>query len=497
MQPCPTCPRDEYSHLKFSPIRGSGPLPCPYLLIGERPGETEEAEKEVFIGRSGEELDDTYLPLSGLSRSEVRVTNSCKCYAENNKTPTEKELWGCAKHWLPGEIQKCQPELIVLLGASACKLTESSNLSINLETHHGRPHKVRNFMGVYNGWIWTTYHPALGMHKTDAMTPLLEDFDHMGQWLRKRWSPPIYHTVPPTYSLVRHAGEMQPLVGARKIAIDTEDHGGDPFSIQWCSTPGTARMALFTPQYEWAFKELGHIIRTNKRAVIIFHNAPGDQDILEKKTGVRQGTYEFRDTMQEAFHQGNQPQKLKALAYRLLGVTMRTWEDVVKPDSINKTIEWMGEALQIAHDDLAGLEVKVMKTLLCKRCGHKAHKKVCKHCECEPGGDTIPWVKETRKSSPIETRLTGMIRASNNPEYKLWDKAGELWTKNDGMFDDARAYIEQRIGRMPILGIGNCKITDAVQYACGDADMTLQSADKLEEGRQDPKWRINDDDRDT
>lgn len=485
MQPCPICPHS------FNPIRGDGPLPCPYLFIGERPGENENKLQNVFVGKAGEELDETYLKIAGFRRPDVRITNSVKCWAENNKTPTDKELWGCARHWLPREIEACKPEVIVLLGSTACKLTKGAGIEINLETHHGRPQKVKGFMGVYDGWVWPTYHPALGLLKTDAMTPLLEDFELLGKWLRHRWMPPTYHSVPGNYSLIRHAGQMQTLRGAKQIAIDTESHGGEPFSIQWASTPGHAYMALLTKEYGWAVKELAAIVKGKE---IVLHNAPGDLDLLEK-AGIR--VDKFRDTMQEAFQQGNLPQKLKALAYRLFGVTMRTWEDVVAPASRDKAVGWMAEALSIAQADLSLIDLKPMKTRLCKACKCRAHlRKACGRCGCGKGEETIPWVKETPRKSPVESALIRMIRCSNNPEYDLWEKADELWTKNEGMFDDDRVYIEARIGKLPILGIGNCKPADAVQYGCGDADFTLQVERKLEERRGDGSWQIDDEDAD-
>lgn len=184
MQPCPICPRT------FQPIRGDGPLPCKLMGIGERPGENENKMDQVFIGRSGQELDETYLPLAGLHRGEdIRLTNACKCFAESNKTPTDKEIQVCGRHWLPSEIARCQPEVIILLGGCASKLT---NGMVNLETHHGRPLKVKDFVGSgWSGWVWPTYHPASGMHKTETMTQLLEDFELLGKWLRGKWEPPI------------------------------------------------------------------------------------------------------------------------------------------------------------------------------------------------------------------------------------------------------------------------------------------------------------------
>ena len=51
MTPCPPCPR------KYRPIPGTGPRPAKVLLLGERPGETENRTGRVFDGKAGQELD--------------------------------------------------------------------------------------------------------------------------------------------------------------------------------------------------------------------------------------------------------------------------------------------------------------------------------------------------------------------------------------------------------------------------------------------------------
>jgi hypothetical protein len=40
-------------------------------------------------------------------------------------------------------------------------------------------------------------------------------------------------------------------------------------------------------------------------------------------------------------------------------------------------------------------------------------------------------------------------------------------------------HVIARVGHYPILGIANCKLADAVDYACGDADWTGRVAVEL------------------
>lgn len=223
---------------------------------------------------------------------------------------------------------------------------------------------------------------------------------------------------------------------------------------------------------------------------VILHNAPGDLDLLAQ-LGV--SVRHFRDTMQEAFHQGSLPQGLKPLTYRLTGSTMRSWEDVVRPDSLVLAIEWLVEALNIAEADLSYFITTKLKTRKCVDCGAGSRSESCRKC----GGQLKQIVKEEIKPSPTETAIRRIIRCSTNPEYDTWEKVGELWEKEGGYLEAHREHIEERIGEMPILGIGNCKLADAAEYAIGDADYTGQVAVKLKERREDGRYEIDDDDGDS
>jgi len=138
-----------------------------------------------FVGPSGREWNETYLPLAGLSRPEVYATNTVKCYAKGDRTPGNKEIQGCAPYWLPQELSKVSPQIVFLMGAIACSLIPG----LKLETDHGRP-----FEGSLYGWsgpVVPMYHPALALHETRWMSVLLEDWERLKPWLeRGEWGWP-------------------------------------------------------------------------------------------------------------------------------------------------------------------------------------------------------------------------------------------------------------------------------------------------------------------
>lgn len=468
MRPCDGCKCD------FKPIPGDGPEPCPILFIGERPGKQENRNQLVFCGPAGEELNDTYLLFkAGIKREDVRITNACKCWEENNKAPTLAELTACSRYFLVEEIAACHPEVIVLLGATACKLLTISGCipkDIKLDTYHGRPIWVKEFMGVYTGWVWLSYHPALGMHSTDKMTPMLEDFENLGLWLDGVWQPPKPVKRVKQYRYLEHPAQFTGYEidkWCKPVGVDTETHGGEPFSMQFSQFPGVAWMVL---------AEQRRLIQSFiepwlRQCTVIMHNAPGDMDTLDK-LGCRldMSMMRWRDTMQEAFHQCNLPQGLKPLVYRLFGAEMTSWEDTVRPASQEKLLDWLGEALVVAQKDLAYEERKQLKTKM----------------------------KVTFKPGPVETALKRIIRHSNNPEYDMWEKLDNLFLgeDNSGYMQWQREYLEKRVGKQPILGIGNCTKQQALDYACGDADWTGQVGVELLVRQGGKRWEIQEGDED-
>jgi hypothetical protein len=186
---------------------------------------------------------------------------------------------------------------------------------------------------------------------------------------------------------------------------------------------------------------------------IVLHNAAYDLEVLRRLQIPVRG---YRDTMQEAFHLGNLPQGLKALAYRLFRHTMTSYQETVRPASIHALQEWTLEAVKVAEQDLCYTERKQLKTR----------------------------VKEISTPGPLEPLLRRLLRLTDvDSEYDPWERLDAFWA--DGTNDWMTSHIEARVGKYPILGIANCKIEDAVRYACGDADWTGQAAVELARRRKD------------
>lgn len=526
MNHCPECPNF------YTPIEGDGPLPSPILALGERPGARENQYGRVFCGPTGEEANYTYFPLARLQRGvDFRVENCVRCWALSNRTPTDKEVASCAGHFLPNVIEQCQPELLILMGGSAHRIVDrkEGERKLRVDVMHGRPFYGSILGGLWEGWMWSSYHPALGMHDTPKMGDLIDDFVHLGEWRRGEWEPPVAAVAAvglKDYGLILRQTDLVAFLrdgmdyqsnssgGVPRIYTDTERHGPEPWSIQFSLRPHSARMLRFTrgdSQSASLFEEFARWIH-HTRAEVVLHNADQDMDVMERMYPGLGYPALFSDTMVDAYNLCSLPQALKTLAYRLLGVTMRSWEDVVWPASVDAWMSWAVDAIDLVATNLTNVHTTYMKTYSCDACGHRAHQG--KKCASKAGGRTekcgcvessgFSNAKFERRPAALEKVLRHVLRHTAKDEDD--DEPYNPWKKLPVMLEEGLRgevpekweweWVVEQLGPSPILGIGNCDLQEAADYGNSDADHTGQVAMKLEERRGDSMWRVDREDYD-
>lgn len=108
-------------------VFGHGHPDAPIMLVGEQPGDREDIEGLPFVGPAGRllarALDD-----AGIDPDLTYQTNAVKHFKFTRKNgkrrihqkPGRTEVVAC-RPWLIAEIETLQPELIVLLGATAAQ----------------------------------------------------------------------------------------------------------------------------------------------------------------------------------------------------------------------------------------------------------------------------------------------------------------------------------------------------------------------------------------
>ena len=102
------------------------------MLIGEGPGEQEDAEGVPFVGRSGVLLDEL-LRRAGATRTEVHIVNAVLCKPPDNRPPNNEELAACRPRLLE-HVRILDPDVIIAMGKTALKtLTGRKNAAITTE----------------------------------------------------------------------------------------------------------------------------------------------------------------------------------------------------------------------------------------------------------------------------------------------------------------------------------------------------------------------------
>lgn len=118
---CRECPIGECA---TQAVTGEGPLDARLMIIGEQPGDEEDLRGRPFVGPAGQLLDKA-LGEAGIDRREAYVTNAVKHFKYSlrgkrrlHQRPTAGEISQC-RDWVRREIEIVQPQLILLLGATA------------------------------------------------------------------------------------------------------------------------------------------------------------------------------------------------------------------------------------------------------------------------------------------------------------------------------------------------------------------------------------------
>ena len=99
-------------------VVGRGNPQAPLMIIGEAPGAKEEEMGEPFVGRSGKLLDKLLQNAEIDIKQDVYFCNVVKCRPPKNRRPTKTEIQENLP-WLYQQIKLVNPEIIVLVGATA------------------------------------------------------------------------------------------------------------------------------------------------------------------------------------------------------------------------------------------------------------------------------------------------------------------------------------------------------------------------------------------
>ncbi|MGH2710418.1 MAG: uracil-DNA glycosylase [Actinomycetota bacterium] len=165
-----TCTRCRLSSGRTKVVFADGSPDADLMFVGEGPGYHEDQQGIPFVGAAGQLLN-TLLGEIGLSREEVRITNTVLCRPPGNRDPLPDELESC-RPYLTRQVELVDPRVIVTLGNFATRIILDRPVAIS---------KVRGQIYPWNGRVVIpTFHPAAvlrgGGAASRTMQQVREDF---------------------------------------------------------------------------------------------------------------------------------------------------------------------------------------------------------------------------------------------------------------------------------------------------------------------------------
>lgn len=142
-------------------VFGVGATTADWMIVGEAPGEHEDAQGEPFVGQAGKLLDNM-LRAMGLSRAAdapgaAYIANVIKCRPPGNRNPAPAEIAQCAPY-LRRQVALLQPKIILAMGRFAANALLADSMP---DVAHQPLGKLRGQVHSYGGVpVIVTYHPA-------------------------------------------------------------------------------------------------------------------------------------------------------------------------------------------------------------------------------------------------------------------------------------------------------------------------------------------------
>ncbi|GAC1303929.1 MAG: uracil-DNA glycosylase [Vulcanimicrobiaceae bacterium] len=158
------CRKCAIGSIRRNAVYGEGDPCAELMIVGEGPGETEDATGRPFVGRAGALLEKM-LGAIELRRDDVFICNTVKCRPTlddgvrlRNRAPSPEEMSHC-RPYLAEQIEIVRPRAILCLGAPAAKSFMGPKFSISKQ-------RGQWFDGPNGIPTIATFHPAYILRMT-------------------------------------------------------------------------------------------------------------------------------------------------------------------------------------------------------------------------------------------------------------------------------------------------------------------------------------------
>ena len=319
-------------------VLGHGPVPCKLMIVGEAPAVTECRTGIPLTGKTGDETNNLLEKFVGIRRtpiyasngwniigveSDVYVTNLFK-YPLNEKKQFTKEEYDWMGTLLREEIAKVNPEIILTLGAISTHWFLGDRY--DMEALNAVPHMWEGRI------IIPSFHPAATFRDTALLSWVIEAFEKTKIAINLGVDAETLLHCTPKPTRIGNGGSFS----ENLISVDTESlKDGSPYMVTWAYKEGFANFGYAGSGFE---KRLAYLLRL-KGVITLLHNALYDLPQLWKMK-----IYPARwiDTMHISFLLQTLPLGLKPLAYKLIGMKMRDYDEVVYGMPFNNWCDLQG-----------------------------------------------------------------------------------------------------------------------------------------------------------
>ncbi len=179
-----SCQACEISLRRRNAVFGEGNPFSQLVIVGEGPGNQEDATGRPFLGRAGKLLDKAIFE-AGLDRNSLYITNTVRCRACDwvegkpvNRAPTNVETSNCLP-WLLQQLEIINPKIVLCVGGASAKVLISKNFKITTERGQIIP----------TSYPWNaiaTLHPSYIMRLTTKTSD--GGFNHLVNDLKLAWN---------------------------------------------------------------------------------------------------------------------------------------------------------------------------------------------------------------------------------------------------------------------------------------------------------------------
>ncbi len=173
-----TCKKCKLYKFRDKCVFAEGRSDAKTILIGLSPGKEENSKGKLFIGPSGDFLNEL-LQLAKLGRESLYITNIIKCYAPTYSIG-QNEIDACAVY-LDKQIEIIRPETIIPLGSIATQyILEKYNLpKKRISEVHGQIFRI-GIGDLFNTGrdikIIPMFHPAVALRNPEMIELIKRDW---------------------------------------------------------------------------------------------------------------------------------------------------------------------------------------------------------------------------------------------------------------------------------------------------------------------------------